>query len=226
MMRLHLSTLPGWRGGGALRTPGFTLIELLVVVGIISILASIATPNFLEAQTRAKVSRVKNDARVVAVALESYSVDNTSYPYRSQASVMGLWNYHFGRCDTKMTEMSVLTTPIAYISILPVDIFNKREQEPFNVLDYWSREITRDILDREGTQLNAVSTSPGFAVVSYGPDNSLGYLGNPVGCPSASGNPARNTLYKTYDPTNGTVSYGNIFRLQSGGEGSTFFNKN
>ena len=40
---------------------GFTLIELLIVVGIISILALIAVPNFLEAQVRAKVARGKSD---------------------------------------------------------------------------------------------------------------------------------------------------------------------
>ena len=54
---------------------GFTLIELLVVVAIISILASIALPNFLEAQTRSKVARVKADLRTLAGAIEMYITD-------------------------------------------------------------------------------------------------------------------------------------------------------
>ncbi|MCC5876390.1 MAG: prepilin-type N-terminal cleavage/methylation domain-containing protein, partial [Candidatus Sumerlaeia bacterium] len=62
-----------------LRT-GFTLIELLIVVAIIAILAAIAVPNFLEAQTRAKVARVNSDLRSLATAIEAYRVDNNDYP--------------------------------------------------------------------------------------------------------------------------------------------------
>ena len=54
----------------------FTLIDLLIVVAIIAILAAIAVPNFLEAQTRSKISRAKADMRTMATALESYLVDN------------------------------------------------------------------------------------------------------------------------------------------------------
>lgn len=59
-----------------MKNQGFTLIELLIVVAIIAILAAIAIPNFLAAQTRSKVSRTKADMRTIAVALESYFVDN------------------------------------------------------------------------------------------------------------------------------------------------------
>lgn len=64
---------------------GFTLIELLIVVAIIAILAAIAVPNFLEAQVRSKVSRVKNDQRSYATGLESYFVDNNLYPAHSRS---------------------------------------------------------------------------------------------------------------------------------------------
>jgi len=59
---------------------GFTLIELLIVVAIIGIIAGIAIPNFLGARTKARVTRAFADMRALADALESYSVDNISYP--------------------------------------------------------------------------------------------------------------------------------------------------
>ena len=72
---------------------GFTLIELLIVVAIIAILAAIAVSNFLEAQTRAKVSRVKNDFRALGVGIEAYAVDYSKYPpsYRSQGNGSAAW---------------------------------------------------------------------------------------------------------------------------------------
>ena len=64
-----------------LNRSAFTLIELLIVVTIIGVLAAIAVPNFLNAQTRAKLSRVKSDLRAAEVALEAYHIDNNAYPY-------------------------------------------------------------------------------------------------------------------------------------------------
>ena len=73
MVRRRKDRLFDWRG--------FTLIELLIVVAIIAILAAIAVPNFLEAQTRSKVSRCKADMRSLGIAIESYQIDHAIYPY-------------------------------------------------------------------------------------------------------------------------------------------------
>src|SRR5690606_400852 len=59
---------------------GFTLIELLIVVAIIAILAAIAVPNFLEAQTRAKISRVVSDLRTINTGFETYRIDHGNIP--------------------------------------------------------------------------------------------------------------------------------------------------
>lgn len=64
----------------------FSLIELLIVVSIIAILAAVAVPNFLEAQVRAKVSRARNDQRILALAVEAYNSANLAgFTIRSMA---------------------------------------------------------------------------------------------------------------------------------------------
>jgi len=58
----------------------FTLIELLIVVAIISILAAIFVPNFLEAQIRSKMAVTQDDLHSLATALEAYWIEQRAYP--------------------------------------------------------------------------------------------------------------------------------------------------
>jgi len=130
---------------------GFTLIELLIVVAIIAILAAIAVPNFLEAQVRAKVSREKNNMRALATALESYKVDTNKYP-------MDAWWWAFyalnpGGYDN-VVPLSLLTTPIAYMSSIPECVFfNKRADQRSNPMN--------DVMQRQyrwGSEQSSIPT--------------------------------------------------------------------
>ncbi|MGI8906486.1 MAG: prepilin-type N-terminal cleavage/methylation domain-containing protein [Candidatus Sumerlaeaceae bacterium] len=103
---------------------GFTLIELLIVVAIIAILAAIAVPNFLEAQVRSKVARVKADMRSIATGLEAYAVDNNSYPYAQLPVGARDWIYPGGFPIDPSGRCSGITTPIAYLTSAPVDVFD------------------------------------------------------------------------------------------------------
>jgi type II secretion system protein G len=103
------------------RNHGFTLIELLIVVAIIGILAAIAIPNFLEAQTRAKYARARADTRTISTALEQFHVDNKRYPAGGVQSP---------EAETQWQRLVVLTTPVQYLTSLPIDVFDVDPQPP------------------------------------------------------------------------------------------------
>jgi len=62
------------------RDSGFTLIELLIVVAIIGLLASIAIPNLMLAMNKAKQARTLADMKAIGNALETYALENNTYP--------------------------------------------------------------------------------------------------------------------------------------------------
>lgn len=190
------------------RNRGFTLIELLIVVAIIAILAAIAVPNFLEAQTRAKVSRAKADQRSIATAIESYHVDWNKYPWVDGTEPSLEYRYR------------QITTPVAYMTSIPKDPFGDdvavsiiptgvyavfdfvtSEHRPTE-LTFFERpgdDPPNDIRDIYGSSIQ-------WYLGSQGPDLFPG-LTTGVG----------SSYFTVYDPTNGTISEGDIFRAGPGG---------
>ncbi len=62
------------------RQAGFTLIELLIVIAIIGLIAAIAIPNLMSALNKAKQTKTMADIKAIGSALETYAVDNNTYP--------------------------------------------------------------------------------------------------------------------------------------------------
>lgn len=185
------------------RARAFTLIELLIVVGIIAILAAIAIPNMLEAQIRAKVSRAKSDMRTIATSLESYAVDNNKYPPNYDSGMYGV------SPSTEYLTFAALTTPVAYITTAPGDVFRPDLEEPTrgHYFDYVAADSVF-ALPRytEGLRAYYTRTDTKWTVISIGPDRRHDEAGQALD----------QAAYLLYDPTNGTVSPGDIVRSNRG----------
>jgi prepilin-type N-terminal cleavage/methylation domain-containing protein len=171
----------------ARRAGAFTLIELLIVVAIIAILAAIAVPNFIDAQARSKVSRALSDLRSTRTAIESYAVDNNTYPRQTWGCT---YDDHYGPtmrevygtvvpwpsktssgADSDKGVGGCLTTPIAYITSLPRDPFvplgyqGEYAEQGGDLYRFWETETLRDLANFPACP----AITPGYIWAEPGP---------------------------------------------------------
>ena len=178
------------------RQAAFTLIELLVVVAIIGILASMALPNYQHAQTKAKATAALAEMRSLATAIEAYQLEHNTYPldgndYPVRESEL---------FDQKRIQ-KVLTTPIAYISELPEDLFHTRElliTDPNITRMFQSRPPHPYVYWTQGNVVSNRMNPRGYSLFSFGPDKQFNNASR------------QEDDYLIYDPTNGIVSGGDI----------------
>jgi prepilin-type N-terminal cleavage/methylation domain-containing protein len=222
----------------------FTLIELLIVVSIIAILALIAIPNTQEAQTRAKVAAVKNNMRVVSMAIEMCATDTNSYPKAVTWNLPCKVLFQTDDCTSSLLS-------VKYDLFLPET--SGGAELLFGDLVYFNHSMMVDLLEVQGitwdeatteTWIRAKEDAGEWSLHSVGPDrvlegpnwvrmaavadtasapyaNSDGWTswcdGSTTGISPCTAPPHEYTdwaYFRDYDPTNGTVSEGNIFRTQ------------
>ena len=200
----------------------FTLIELLIVVAIIGILAAVAVPNFMNARTRAQVSRATADLKNIGTAIDMYSADHGTYPPH--------YNFIDGVANNHSMYQLYLTTPVSYIAAIPEDYFRKKS--PYDD-QRWYPDAALQIyvyinypINKYGTERNRPPFDS-YLMWSFGPDKSLntgGYYPLPAIEAYEKNHPDKCGIYETrkgcrYDPTNGVTSAGDIYHF-GGGAGS------
>lgn len=217
----------------------FTLIELLVVLTIISILSTIAVPNFLDAEIRAKVSAARNNMRVLAHNIELYQVDYNKYPAGFTTFFEGLnvGNGGLGWPDYPGSYANIIIGDV----ILPPQGSSIQRLDPFRArplpswgsaggLVYFNHHFMNELLAAGGQWDNsepenwkaAKELAGEWSMHSIGPAQIgyfIGHIAGPgfdIAIHDGFGTSANSEkrLFREYDPTNGTVSEGYIFRTQ------------
>ncbi len=218
MMKPGLSSLPPH----AVRPrKAFTLIELLIVVATISVLGGIAVPVFLEAQTRTRVSRARADMRMVALGMETFFIDHGSYPKPDDQNGVVIPGASFAVDPYDSRVPSALTTPISYLDVRLSDPFvHTGSLENQSYLLYTKEYFVGAVGEEPYWQYLKDAIGPAsvlqveYVILSRGPDMDHE---EPAGHTWPSGdNLGDPNGIALYDPTNGTVSNGDIIYMGAG----------
>jgi hypothetical protein len=167
---------------------------------------------------RSPVSRVMNDMRSMATGIESYYVDHDSYPPTRPFTEMSLSaSESLRKSGERLTTveagkggvLSGLTTPVAYLGAVPTDPFSAPPQRR---LVYSGRFFTHS-WNQGRAPFAYYADAGGWILISPGMD--LKYDLDPArDYDSSMTQPSAKLLMKAYDPTNGSESAGDIFRVK------------
>ena len=198
------------------RHSGFTLADVIITAIIIGILIVTIAPNFFHVHGNRRIARAKCDMKSLSMVLESFYIDNNSYPpmdtdkIRMRRQYKGCEDTPCGCAVIDISHIMIgtagdkriyLTTPVAYISSLPSDPFRTNcgygygsNGQSYYILTCWGP----DRRDSSGKELDEREyTGAQFHDIDR-----------------AAFRTAPFTLSQlTYEPSNGMNSAGDIIRL-------------
>lgn len=182
---------------------GKRLGKIAIHFGAICLVSAILVPigvAFFNSNPYPNASRSKSDMRAIATAVESYYADHGAFPRMLPLRTSGKYDGKLKRTggwdlmtvDPGDAKHAGLTTPIAYMSALPKDIRSPRGAYPYA---YYTDD-------------------KGWILFSAGPDGD--YDLNPAKDYNSSETQpsAHLKTHGTYDPTNGSQSNGDIWRVK------------
>lgn len=191
------------------RANAFTLLELLIVVTLIGILSLIAMEQAFYASVRTKVAAIAVEQRVIDSALEAYRVD-----WGASARMAHFSFYHDLHFDTIHGEKvnavisRSLSTPVAYMqnAYLHDPFAQRTNATPMDEQLYTYQDMDVYVIQNPNSAfwIKAKAFYGTHRIGSVGPDRVFDHK-------------FANSAQLPYDPTNGVVSSGNIWRSQKGG---------
>ena len=164
----------------------------LIIIFIYIIFAWAFAPlNFREQRTRLRVSQVQADERKISFALETYSADHADFPPERPLADFASRRSIESAGGTRL--FSIAPGPVAEVAAGLTDPFAPGHP-PFAYFRYPA----------------TASTPAGWILFSTGPDRKyeLTRADYTPGTP-----PTLAIIAKTYDPTNGTTSTGDVWRI-------------
>lgn len=215
---------------------GFTLVELVTCIALVCMLAALAVPNYMQAQTSSEVSRAKADLQVLQIGLEAYKVDVGAYPWMNN---VGCALRPFFNSPGSQPTLERLTTPISYLPS-PAPFY-----DPFEADRHYYGSTLEDVEIAAGPPAteylkqyfyharNLKDTSTWnqslphdvdpywYFLESAGPDRHHHTMWQILNGMMTDTHDNRTTLSKTiYDPTNGAISRGSIWVVGGSPQGT------
>ncbi len=176
----------------------FTLVELMAVIAIISILSLIILNAVSTAKVKAEISKVQTDFHNLNQAINSFAIDHAMTPNVSFTILSS--------SPRPVETMHELTTPVGYISSLPLSPWEGKNLHIRNQMNdsNQSRLAIRTGKIAEDDWID----KPDY---TYSKFNPIYHTADKNDWILYSYGPTRVSSFKAYHPSNGLISIGSIY---------------